>query len=324
MISTLRARAALLVMLSGVGALGGQSGAAPRAPGARAASIAKYRAVGIAPRKAAPDWMDWSRVEGALRFEASKGQTIGMILSTTSLVSTYAAVDIAPVLIRTGRLVNDSPRRLAETGAWVQEMTGQAASRDEFVAKNYRRAYELGMLHAGLSRTITAEALGWKADERVTFNQQAYAFVLYTFAWEPIEAMTAMHMVEAARDREALEDWLYLWRVLGYAMGVDEKLLPAGLDQARETAALLRQAQYAAPGEAAPEGVPALLRGELTAIEANLAAGRKEPEAKAGEAAAKILAQAIAVSPGLKEALGLGADPLAKLMELAGAGKSEP
>ena len=165
---------------------------------------------------------------------------------------------------------------------------------------------------------------GARADER-----QAYAFVLYSFAWWPIEAMLATKEIDPVADAKGIEDWFHFWSVAGYGMGVPEALLPRDFATARRTVALLRRAQYPAPGEPRPAGIPVLLGGNVRMLatlfpgakppagdEAHLPSAPKEPEAKT-VAAARSLAGLVALSPGLADALGLGPDPVARLVELA-------
>lgn len=261
----------------------------------------------LAPRETQLVWMDWARVKSGISFYRQNKPLIDQILATASLVSTYAAKDVLPPLEKTKRLETDYNRRLAETGAWMEEILTPVPTLSDFRAKNLRRAYDLGQMHFGLSKTITAESLGWSPKERVTFNQQAYAFVLYTFAWQPIETMLAMGKLDEYQDYDRISDWLHLWCAIGYAMGVEESLLPRSYSDAKAYAALLRRAQYAKPGEPVPAGINVLLKGELKML---------APQPGRMDAAIQALTQMIHTSPGLTEALGLGKDTAGRLREL--------
>ena len=273
--------------------------------------LAEARRRPLAPKEKTLLWMDWARVKSGLTFYRQNQALIDQVLATTSLVSTYAAKDVAPVLLETKRLERDYRKRLEETGRWVAEMLAPAATAEEFRSRNLRRAYELGDMHLGLSRALPAEKLGWRSAERVTFNQQAYAFVLYTFAWQPVESLLAMGKLEEYQDYDRIGDWLHLWCALGYAMGVEESLLPRSFSDARAYGALLRRAQYMRAGESLPFDVTPLLRGELQML-----AGAADNE-QALEKAVQGLSQMIHTSPGLSDALGLGKEPAIKLRELA-------
>jgi len=266
---------------------------------AQPASLNEYRTAPIEPRTQPPAWADATRIERGLAFSQRNMELINRILGTTSLLSTYAARDILPVLIATGRLTNDYGQRLKETAEWMGTIMQPAETPEQFWSRNYRRAVALGRLHLGVRQKVTGESLGWNVAERTPLNQQAYALVLYSFAWQPLEAMVAMKRLDLERDRQEAEDYLHAWSVLGYAMGVAEPLLPRDLETTRKLVAAVREAQYFTAADGTPAGLNRLLRNQV------------ELMANGGDAkrAAAVLGQLLQLSPGLPEALGLGSDP---------------
>lgn len=271
-----------------------------------AANIDAARSRAIHPRKEAPAWLDWAQVQRGLKFYRTH-RAIGEILGSTSLIETYASVDIAPVLKRTGRLINEPGPRLQETGMWVMQLISPRKDEAEFVAKNYQKAYELGQVHAGLAASMTAGSLGWDPAVRVPFNEQAYALVLSTFAWEPVEQMTATQALRPEEEMADVNGYLHLWSVLGNAMGVDEDLLPKNYERAKEITAALRKAQYRKAGQAVPDGAQALVASLLK--EQIREAGKDQPR----KGIVEEFAQSIKVSPGLAAALGLEQDAAGRL-----------
>jgi len=279
-------------------------------------AVAEARTQAIEPRATPPAWMEWDRVSRGFAFFQKHQSRINQVLGTTSLVSTYAAVDIAPVLIRTGRLSVDYNKRIMETAVCINQMLTPVASKDDFVVQNYRRAYQLGKLHASIASSMTPDQLGFRASERVPINRQAFALVLYSFAWQPLESLAAAHQLDLAAEADGVDGWCHLWSVLGYAMGESEDLLPKIYARAAELVPQVRAQQYAAKPADVPSGVPVLLRGELgfmmTGFGPNSAAASPESQRRA----AKSLADAIALSPGLGRALGLGDQPADDLLKI--------
>ena len=274
------------------------------------------RTTEIAPRKDAPAWMDYDRTASGYAFFAAHRATVTQVLMGSSLASTFAARDVTPVLMQTGKLAKSFVPRMMATGFYMNTILTPPASRERFLSGNYARAVSLGSLHREVAAAV-AGPLGWDPKVRVAMNGQSYAFVLYSFAWWPVEAMIATKEVDPAKDAKALDDWFHLWSVVGYGMGVPEPLLPRDFAQAREIVARLRKAQYAAPGEAVPEGIATLLGNHVRML-AGMAGGRaKVPVAEALPGAIRSFAEGILLSPGLSEALGLGADPAARLAEYA-------
>ena len=285
------------------------------AAGPDASMLRASRAKHITPRIHPPKNVDWARIQNACTFANAHAQTISATLGTTSLVSTFACRDIAPVLVYTGRLTDDYGKRIQETGAWIDEIRKTPHSKAEFVSRNYKRAYELGVLHHDLSEAIKPNKLGWNANERVAMNQQAVAFVLYCFAWEPIENMEALHEIDAVKDAKGISDYLYFWNVVGYAMGVNEKLLPKDAKQSLALMTDLRNLQYYKPGEK-PTPVDTIIKNWMDSLYPVLLQGKTINDQTKARARA-ILAQQIAVSPGLSQALGFGNKTLDALNKIA-------
>ncbi len=301
--------AALLCVLAGH-----PGSAAAQTPLARA--VAEARPLAIAPHATPPRWIAWDGIQRGLAFYERHRKPIGGVLATSSLVATYAAVDIAPVLMRTGRLARDYDKRIDETGEWIDAMVKPQSNLDSFLAENYRRAFDLGKLHASIAASMSAKDLGWRAAERVPVNQQAYALVLYSFAWQPLESMAAMHALDVAADSADVDGWCHLWSVLGYAMGEEEELLPRSYSRAAEIIPLLRSRQYAQNATDVPPGVPVLLRGELRMLMAPRAGAPPTPADVLQRRSAEMLANAISLSPGLQRALGLSDQPVDDLLKL--------
>lgn len=261
--------------------------------------------------------MDYDRVRKGYIFLNQHGKTVGRVLGTSSLASTYAARDVTPVLMQTERLPKDFNQRMKETEADTVKLLFPALGQEGFVKRNYAQAVALGQLHADVANAVRGQ-LGWDSKVRVPVNGQSFAFVLYSFAWWPIEAMIATKEIDLTKDQAAVDDWFHLWSVLGYGMGVPESLLPTSYARAKEVVELLRGEQYAKKGEKLPDGIPILLGAHVRQLAGRAAvAARTTPEAETA-GAAKALAELISYSPGLMEALGLGADPAGRLVEYAG------
>lgn len=258
--------------------------------------------------------MDFERVKRGYAFLSKHSKTVTRILGTSSLASTYAARDVAPVLMQTQRLPADFNQRMKETEAQMFKILFPPSDGETFLKRSYAQAITLGQMHVDVAKAVQAQ-LAWNPKERTAMNGQSFAFVLYSFAWWPVEAMLATKEIDATTDAQGIEDWFYLWSVIGYGMGVPEPLLPMSTAQATSVIELLRVSQYARPGEKPPVGIPTLLGAHVRQLAGRAAAAAKTtPEAETA-GAAKLLADSISYSPGLTEALGLGSDPVARLIE---------
>jgi hypothetical protein len=279
-------------------------------------SVLQARAKSLTPRSSPPAWMDYDKVRMGYRLLEAHEAKVLRVFGTSSLAATFAAKDVAPVLMETGRLSKDFNRRMRETGERMVPMFQPPANRAEFLKKGYAEAVSLGRFHLSFAGVLQ-ENLKWDPKLRTPINGQAYAFVLYTFAWWPIEALIARNELDPVKDAALLEGWFHYWSVMGYGMGAPEDLLPRTYERAKTLVSLLRTAQYAAPGEKRPDGIDVLLGGHVRMISERMAARSKSTLAETTPEAAKALAGQIALSPGLSDALGLGKEPILKLTEYA-------
>lgn len=253
--------------------------------------------------------IDWARIKHGFDFEKKHGESIGRTLVTVSLLSTYASKDTVPVVIFTKQLVNNYDRRMDKTGEIVQAMQAFPKSKEQFLAVNCKRAFELGQLHVDVASGITPADLGWDPKVRVPINQEAFALVFYTFALEPIETMAAMHEVDLKKDSKEIEDYTYLWKVLGYSMGMDLNLLPRNLTDSKRIMAAIREHQYFPPSSTVQKDVAALVRNHMQYVYKAFGRGKPMDDA-AKEQVNGLVGLAIASSPKLGPALGLSNDPI--------------
>jgi hypothetical protein len=260
-----------------------------------------------------PPPFDWERIKSAYAFEKAHDQSIQTTLLTAAPVSTFASLDTMAVLLYDGKLLNDYNRQMKITVEWIDEIIATPKQKADFTRKNYKRAVDFGLMNLDFSQTIK---LKWNPKVRVPGNQQAFGLVLYSFSWLPIEKMIATHEIDPVKDAKAINDWLYLWHVLGYGMGEDARLLPQNADQAAEVMRLLRANQYPGPHDEIPYQLRALLRNEMTFLYAVYGQGVPIDDPTKLEIR-KNLAAEISYSPGLSKALGLSDDPAKSLTDIA-------
>ena len=274
-------------------------------------TVVELRAQRLMPLSTPPP-IDWQRIKNGLAFGQTHKQTIERTFMTASMVTLFAGQDTEPVIIDTGKLLSDYNKRTRETIDWLNQLIAPPKDKAEFLHKNYKRAVDLGLMHLDLSQAI-AKDFKWNPKVRVPVNQQAFAFMVYAFAWQPVEAMLAKQEVDPAKDEKSIDDWCYLWHTLGYGMGEDARLLPQDMKDTVVLVRLLRAHQYPGPGQEIPYQVRSLLYNEMGYL--NFLAGHGQPiDDPTKLSLRKMLAEQISYSPGLAKALGLG-DNIAKALE---------
>jgi hypothetical protein len=275
------------------------------------AALQELRTKRLMPLSTAPKF-EWQRIQKGYAFLDAHRKSIQTTHVTTSVLTLFAGRDTLPVIDFTGKLLTDYRTRMARTSDLMSDILATPKVNTDFTKQNYKRAVDLGLIHLQISQ---AAKIKWDPKVRVPGNQQSFGLVFYAYAWQPVEKMLASNEIDAVKDARAIEDWLYLWNVLGYGMGVDTRLLPKSAKQTSELVRWLRGYQYPVPGEEIPRQVRALIRNQMSYLYFLRGNGAPIDDTTKREVR-KILAEQIAYSPGLSQALGLGTDPLEGLNNL--------
>lgn len=195
---------------------------------------------------------DAARLREAERLYARYRPEIRLVLGTYSLPAAYAARKGVQVLHRTTYLMKNPVRRLFETARFVDEVLAPGALLPGGRAPGHLSRVRLAhaasrhLIQRDTTRPWDVAALG------VPVNQEDQAGTLMTFSYVVLEGLATLGLVLSEAEQEA---WLYAWRVAAPLLGLDARLVPADVAEARALTAFIRERQI----EASPEGV------ELTA-----------------------------------------------------------
>ena len=259
-----------------------------------------------------PPAIDWPRIQNAYAFEEAHNSSIQTTLLTSTIVVPFASVDIEPLIVADGKLLNDYNKQTVATVNLLNEILATPKQKSDFSQKNYKRAVDLGLMNLDFSQTIKVK---WDPKKRIAGNQQSAALVLYSYAYLPIESLLGAHEIDTSKDAKAIDDWLYLWRVLGHGMGIEDAVLPHNFSQATAVVHLLRAYQYPAQNQEIPYQLRALMRNEMNFL--YFVKGNGQPiDDPTKLDIRKTLAKQISYSTGLSRALGLGDDPAKGLEQL--------
>ncbi|KAF9965761.1 hypothetical protein BGZ70_004179 [Mortierella alpina] len=159
---------------------------------------------------AVPDWVDWNRVQ--------RGQ----------LVYWRYCHFIMKVLDSTGYLLGKkTTQRITETAQFVFDVAYSIDYLEPGSGPAWKSIIQVRFLHAGvrarLSRISRAHPKYYNLEEDgVPINQEdqlATLFSLSAAMWRVMGQRMDVHMTTQER-----EDYLHLWRYIGYMMGVDDFL----------------------------------------------------------------------------------------------------
>ncbi|KAG0268491.1 hypothetical protein DFQ27_006556 [Actinomortierella ambigua] len=182
-----------------------------------------------APRKfmesvtTVPSWVDWSKIQ--------QGQAVHCALLHFSLAGGFNLPKISKVLTSTGYLAGDKTKyRVLETAQFVVDVMQTPDSLKPETGAAWKSIIQVRFLHAQvrqkLSRLSKAHSKYYNVQEYgVPINQEDMSGTLYSFSavvWKVMEERMGVAMT-----RQEQEDYLHVWRYIGYIMGVDPVFDPA-------------------------------------------------------------------------------------------------
>ncbi len=204
-----------------------------------------------------PAFADWEKMRRGLQFFKKREGAIALMLGFLSLPYTYLGYNGVQVLMRSGRMLGDTRKRLEETGEFMFGLMNERAwpGGDAFV-----RCLKVRLIHAVVRWYTLNAGEAWDAPRLgQPVNQEDMAGTNLTFSWLVIKGLRRANL--APTEAEA-DDFLHLWNVIGFLNGVAEALLPQNLREAFVLDKAIARRQFRASDEGR-----ALTKSLLRAIE---------------------------------------------------------
>lgn len=185
-----------------------------------------------------PFWVDFDRCDRGGAMFLRTGILGGLILGSYSLTAGYLSPAGNKPLSFSGRLTEQAPRRLAETGRFVEQVSLAGGMRPR--AEGWRITVRVRLMHASVRRMLSRSPR-WDAGAwGVPINQADSAGTIMLFSLVVLDGLDKLGFPTT---REEREDFLHLWRWVAYVIGVDEDLRFASEREARRFWDLLSTTQ---------------------------------------------------------------------------------
>ncbi|MCA9690813.1 MAG: DUF2236 domain-containing protein [Myxococcales bacterium] len=186
----------------------------------------------------APLWVDRGRVERAGKLFYRAGLLGAVVLALRSLVGGYAAPVGNKPLALSGRLLQAAPRRLSETSKFVAAVCapgGMAIGGD-----GYRITLKVRLMHARV-RALVRRSDRWDlAAWAEPINQHDMVATILLFSKVFLDGLRLLGLrVEPGEG----DDYVHLWRYVGFLIGVEPELLPADEREAARLADVIQITQ---------------------------------------------------------------------------------
>ncbi|GJJ68132.1 hypothetical protein EMPS_00478 [Entomortierella parvispora] len=175
-----------------------------------------------------PDWVDWDKVRRGQDVYWRYSLFISHALLHFSLAGGFVIPKITKVLNSTGYLSGKSTKkRVLETQQFVLDVVHSPEYLFPGTGTAWESIVQVRFLHAGvrarLAKISRAHSKYYDMNEHgVPINQEDLLATLFGFSnimWRVMEARMDIQMTTQER-----EDYLHLWRYVGYIMGVDDIL----------------------------------------------------------------------------------------------------
>ncbi|MEV6909523.1 oxygenase MpaB family protein [Amycolatopsis sp. NPDC051071] len=189
--------------------------------------------------EATPYWVDSERLDRGARAITRAGLLGLFPLGDVSLMGGYLASRATKSLVGTGEIEYKAAQRLVETATWWIDVTTPGALAPG--EGGYASALRVRVVHAHVRAAMNSrDDWDYAAWDR-PINQVQTAGTLMLFSLVYVFGTQLLGLRYSARERA---DILHLWRYVGWLMGVDEELLPAGEDDAWRLLWLLAATEF--------------------------------------------------------------------------------
>ncbi|MCY1056315.1 oxygenase MpaB family protein [Nannocystis sp. SCPEA4] len=244
-----------------------------------------------------PAWARPARLERAAHLFSRAGVVGGFVLGLRSLVLGYAAPAGNKPLAFSGRLREAAPRRLAETARFVTAVCEPGGLLPG--GEGRAIALHVRLMHAQVRRLLLANGRWDRAAWAVPINQHDMLATSLLFSHVYLDGLRLFGLQV---DADEADDYVHLWRLASWLLGVDAELVPDREPDARRLAECIFLTQ--GPPDADSRALTAAL------LQAPLQAARTPAERRVAAVRVRLSSSICRhlVGNGLGDALGVPAE----------------
>lgn len=188
----------------------------------------------LADARRLPAWADHLAIARAQRWASGRIALVVASLFCGSLPTTYAAARGARVVHASGRMRDDLDRRVHETGVFLLEVLRPGGLGPH--GRGIIAATKVRLVHAAVRRHLAAQL------DEVPINQEDLLGTLLGFSISIVDALRTMGVTVTRREEQ---DYLHLWCVVGWLMGIERERLPSNAAEAHLVAREIGAREFA-------------------------------------------------------------------------------
>jgi hypothetical protein len=185
-----------------------------------------------------PIWANKKQMASGSAFFISHAKEVMQLLGLLSLPYCYAAANGAMVLYLSNRMRADVGKRLFETAEFVWDVMSPEAF--ESTGKGFASILKVRLMHAA-ARYYTLKGGSWNNEWGFPVNQEDMAGTNLSFSLMVVRGLRKFGISVSYPEQEA---FMHLWNVIGYLLGLDERLLPQNGKEAFNMEESIRMRQF--------------------------------------------------------------------------------
>lgn len=186
-----------------------------------------------------PEWADMARLHRASDFFVEHGMAISLILSSSALVTCFAAQKGVKSLTYSYRLGHNTYRRIAETCQFVLLVLAPGGL-DEG-GEGIPAIQKVRLLHSAIRYMILQKGDWNRAELGMPICQEDLLGTLQTFTGIVIRDLRKLGK---RISQQEIDDYLYFWRVVGEMMGIVPDMIPCTLADVEACANAIRKRHW--------------------------------------------------------------------------------
>ncbi len=185
-----------------------------------------------------PQWFDAERISKGQKFYKKFATPVMTLLGGLSLPYCYAATPGNKALYLSDKMRNSPGKRLVDTADFI--ITVSTALNISENSEAQISMNKLRLIHA-VARYYIFKSNNWSMEWGVPINQEDMAGTNLAFSYIIISGLQKSGYMVTEREKE---NFLALWRYIGYQLHIEDKLLPATLKEAELLEKTIRKRHF--------------------------------------------------------------------------------
>lgn len=193
-------------------------------------------------KRSEPEWFQPKRLESGQHVFETYAVEIMTLLGVMALPYCYAGSPGNKALYFSEKMRNSPGKRLIDTADFIISVSGSGSLVTG--SAGHIQINKTRLIHAIARHYVSKN--DWSLDWGVPINQEDMAGTNLAFSYVTLVGLLKSGFVLSTKEKE---DFVYLWRYIGYHLGINEQLLPATYKEAQTLTEVIKQRNFRSSDE---------------------------------------------------------------------------